>query len=304
MCDGERLQRTKLIIDSPDSKETLEDTKEIRLKMKDKMIQLNYEKLNALYETFVPQTKIPIEQTYLSTSSTSNAPFESSKEMSDLPMKKMPNEYKLLKLFVKLDKSIGDLQTKIDQTLLKDRRAVNSSSVGRSESKDSNSKKRVLLNTKSKRTYKDVKKSQSSFTSIANKNYIMNSNVSYSKTNVLKAKTVNVVHDGSNLGKRALFTSPVAVKSSKLGVTLVVAKSMFSVAIPPKETNRVSSASPLTAESRSTALTPQSVSKSSASHRLYSRTPITKKQWVAKLSTLPSGLCSCGADDPDCPLDC
>ncbi|GJT33300.1 hypothetical protein Tco_0923719 [Tanacetum coccineum] len=54
MYDGERLQSTKLIIDSPDSEETLEDAEESRLKMKDKIIQLDYEKLNALYETFVP----------------------------------------------------------------------------------------------------------------------------------------------------------------------------------------------------------------------------------------------------------
>ncbi|GKB07446.1 hypothetical protein Tco_0835730 [Tanacetum coccineum] len=93
MYDGERLQSTKLIIDSPDSEETLEEAEE----------------------------KILIEQTYLSTPSTSNVPSESSKEMPDLPVKKMPNESKLLKLFVKLDKSIDDLQTQIDQTLLKDR---------------------------------------------------------------------------------------------------------------------------------------------------------------------------------------
>ncbi|GKA02588.1 hypothetical protein Tco_0675369 [Tanacetum coccineum] len=115
------LQSNKLIIDSPDSEDSLEDTKESQLKMKDKMIELDYEKLNALYETFVPQTKIPIEQTYLLTPSTSNVPSKSSKEMSDLPVKKMPNESKLLKLFVKLDKPIGDLQTKIDQTILEDR---------------------------------------------------------------------------------------------------------------------------------------------------------------------------------------
>ncbi|GKD17393.1 hypothetical protein Tco_1206551 [Tanacetum coccineum] len=45
---------------------------------------------------------------------------QTSIEMLDLLVKKMPNESKLLKLFVKLDKSIGDLQTQIDQTLLKD----------------------------------------------------------------------------------------------------------------------------------------------------------------------------------------
>ncbi|GKB48197.1 hypothetical protein Tco_0898950 [Tanacetum coccineum] len=55
MYEGERLHIIKLIIDSPNSEETLEDAEESRLKMKNKMIQLNYAELNALYETFVPQ---------------------------------------------------------------------------------------------------------------------------------------------------------------------------------------------------------------------------------------------------------
>ncbi|GKG27166.1 hypothetical protein Tco_0402869 [Tanacetum coccineum] len=64
MYDGERLQSTKLKIDSLDSEETLEDAEESQLKMKDKMIQVDYGKLNALYDTFVPQQEIHIEQTY------------------------------------------------------------------------------------------------------------------------------------------------------------------------------------------------------------------------------------------------
>ncbi|GJY84920.1 hypothetical protein Tco_0498946 [Tanacetum coccineum] len=110
MYDGKILHSTKLIIDSPDSEETLEDAEESRLQMKDKMIQLDYEKLNALYDTFVHQQEIPIEQTYFSTPSTSNVSSESSIEMSDLPLKKMPNENKLLQLFVKLDDAITALQ--------------------------------------------------------------------------------------------------------------------------------------------------------------------------------------------------
>nr|GEV88481.1 copia protein [Tanacetum cinerariifolium] len=72
MYDGERLQSTKLINYSPDFEETLEDAEESRLKMKDKMIQL---------DTFVPQQEIPIEQTYFSTPSTSNVSSESSLEI-------------------------------------------------------------------------------------------------------------------------------------------------------------------------------------------------------------------------------
>ncbi|GKF30387.1 hypothetical protein Tco_0100185 [Tanacetum coccineum] len=72
MYDGEKLHSTKLVIDSPDSEETLEDAEESRLKMRNKMVQINYAKLNALYETFVPQQDFSVEQTYFSISSTSN----------------------------------------------------------------------------------------------------------------------------------------------------------------------------------------------------------------------------------------
>ncbi|GJR41330.1 retrovirus-related pol polyprotein from transposon TNT 1-94 [Tanacetum coccineum] len=71
MYDGEMLHSTSLKIDSPDSEETLEDAKESRLKMRNKMVKLNYEKLNALYETFVPQQEPFVEQTYFSIPSTS-----------------------------------------------------------------------------------------------------------------------------------------------------------------------------------------------------------------------------------------
>ncbi|GKE50890.1 hypothetical protein Tco_1486046 [Tanacetum coccineum] len=54
MYAGEMLHSTCLKIYSPDSEETLEDVEESRLKMINKMVKLNYEKLNALYETFVP----------------------------------------------------------------------------------------------------------------------------------------------------------------------------------------------------------------------------------------------------------
>ncbi|GKD15274.1 hypothetical protein Tco_1199681 [Tanacetum coccineum] len=139
--------------------------------------------------------------------------------------------------------------------------------------------------------------------------------------------------------KRALFTSPVASKSRNLGATFLVAKSRFSVAKTQTATNKVSSASSLSPESsqsrtlsnymknkiatrrkwgkwfenqpsfnwssksKTTQLTP-SVSKSSASLRTNSKTPVITQKWVAKLSTLPSMFVSCDADDPAHPLDC
>ncbi|GJT83545.1 copia protein [Tanacetum coccineum] len=124
MYDGERLHSTKLIIDSPNYKETLEDDKESRLKMKNKMIQLHYAKLNALYETFVPQKEFSGEQTYFSTPSTSNVSSKSSKEISDLPTPKMPNESKLLKMLDKLKEAILALRTNTDVTLLQDGRRI------------------------------------------------------------------------------------------------------------------------------------------------------------------------------------
>ncbi|GJV74553.1 hypothetical protein Tco_1506137 [Tanacetum coccineum] len=115
--DGEKLESTKLKVTLPGYEETLEDAEEIQLKMKDKMIQLDYAKINALYESFVPQTEIPVEQTYFSSLSTSNVSFESSSKKSDLPSKKMPNESKLLKLFVNLGNEINQLGTLINNSI-------------------------------------------------------------------------------------------------------------------------------------------------------------------------------------------
>ncbi|GJV14782.1 integrase, catalytic region, zinc finger, CCHC-type containing protein [Tanacetum coccineum] len=129
--------------------------------------------------------------------------------------------------------------------------------------------------------------------------------------------------------KKALLTSYVAVKSSKLGATPVVAKYRFSVATSPKATNKVSRATSLTPESRKSRLlstykknkiatsskwqkwfknqqsfnwspkslaaqTPPCVTKSSTNARTHSRTPVTNQKWVAKLSTIPSSVSSCG----------
>ncbi|GKA45980.1 hypothetical protein Tco_0738776 [Tanacetum coccineum] len=122
MYHGKMLQSTNLQIDSPDSEETLEDTKERQLKMINKMIQLDYEKLNALYETFVPKKEPFVEQTYFSIPSTSNVFSESNEAMSDLQIPKMPKESKLLKMFEKLDLAIMALRDQIDVTLLEDKK--------------------------------------------------------------------------------------------------------------------------------------------------------------------------------------
>nr|GEU93336.1 retrovirus-related Pol polyprotein from transposon TNT 1-94 [Tanacetum cinerariifolium] len=100
MYDGDMLHSEKLIINSTDSEETLEDAKESQ----NKMIQVNYDKINALYETFVPQQEISAEQTYFSIPSTSNHSSESKDVPSESPVLKMPNESRLLKMMDKLER--------------------------------------------------------------------------------------------------------------------------------------------------------------------------------------------------------
>ncbi|GKE28694.1 hypothetical protein Tco_1444078 [Tanacetum coccineum] len=119
--DGEMLHSAKLKNDSPDSKETLEDAEESRLKMRNKMVQNNYGKLNALYETFVSQQEFAVEQTYFLIPSTSNNGSESKEVTSDLPIPKMPKESKLLKMFDTVGVAINGLRTRIDKILLEDK---------------------------------------------------------------------------------------------------------------------------------------------------------------------------------------
>ncbi|GKB64196.1 retrovirus-related pol polyprotein from transposon TNT 1-94 [Tanacetum coccineum] len=142
-----------------------------------------------------------------------------------------------------------------------------SNSVRRPESKDTKLKKRVLKNTNVKSTSTNVRKFSSSVSIVSNKRESINLTICQLNANVLKAKTVNAVNDGSNVVcvscgkdvfmlshekcvaryvlsvdsrvKRALFTSLVAAQSRNLGATSVVVKSRFSVAKTPTATNKV-----------------------------------------------------------------
>ncbi|GKC23150.1 retrovirus-related pol polyprotein from transposon TNT 1-94 [Tanacetum coccineum] len=89
MYDGDMLHSEKLIINSTNSEETLEGAEESQNKMKNKMIQVNYDKINALYETFVLQQEIFAEQTYFSIPSTSNH----SSESKDVPSESITYAY-------------------------------------------------------------------------------------------------------------------------------------------------------------------------------------------------------------------
>ncbi|GKB52637.1 hypothetical protein Tco_0903390 [Tanacetum coccineum] len=186
-------------IDSPDSEETLEDAKESRLKMRNKMVKLNHEKLNALYETFVPQKEPSAEQTYFSIPSTSNDCYETKEVTSDLSILKMPKESKLLKIFEKigtllyvtppLPKKISVKAQKVSNTKVNADRlkpvtslsipksVESSNTVRRPKSKDNKSKDRVLKNTNDKRPSAHVWKMSSSVSIDSNKREIMHLNV-------------------------------------------------------------------------------------------------------------------------------
>ncbi|GJV25661.1 integrase, catalytic region, zinc finger, CCHC-type containing protein [Tanacetum coccineum] len=335
--NGNSLNNKKEKINLTDYEETLEDAEKSRLKMKDKIIPLDYPKLNVLYESFVSQMEILAEQTYFSSPSISNVSPESSSKKSNLPPKKMPNESQLLKLFVNLDNEIKELGKLINihHKMDKDRSFIydNKVDIRRIFTLESIERKVEDQSQKDELFQKEIDRLLEASLERKVRDCVLIS-VEQQKNEI----SVMLVSPNSRV-KRALFTSHVAAKSSQAGATLVVAKSRFSVATPPKATNKVSRASSLTPESRQNrtlrtymnnkikmsrkwqklfenqssfnwspkspnAQTPPSVTKSSTSARTHSRTLVTKQQWVAKLSTLSSVFVACDAGDSARPLDC
>ncbi|GJV61121.1 hypothetical protein Tco_1467221 [Tanacetum coccineum] len=120
MYDGDLIHSNKLVIHSTDSEETLEDAEESRNKMRHKMVQIDYDKLNALYDTFVPQQELSAEQTYFSIPSTSENGSKSKDVPSESPGPKMSNESRLLKMIDTLGDTIVGFQTRINKTFLQD----------------------------------------------------------------------------------------------------------------------------------------------------------------------------------------
>ncbi|GJZ74572.1 hypothetical protein Tco_0639037, partial [Tanacetum coccineum] len=111
LYDAEVLGLHYVKPDVHDTVEILNDAEESQVKMKEKQFQFNYENINSLYDTFVPQMELSLEQEYFSDPSTSNVSSELSLDEPDVPPKEMPNEGKFLKLFVNLDSEIKKLVT-------------------------------------------------------------------------------------------------------------------------------------------------------------------------------------------------
>ncbi|GJZ40239.1 hypothetical protein Tco_0586802 [Tanacetum coccineum] len=104
MYDGDLIHSNKLGIHTTDSEETLEDAEESQNKMRHKMVQIDYEKLNALYETFVPQQELSAEQTYFSIPSTSDNGSTSKDVPSESPERRwLSDSQNELREFYKTD---------------------------------------------------------------------------------------------------------------------------------------------------------------------------------------------------------
>ncbi|GJT72764.1 retrovirus-related pol polyprotein from transposon TNT 1-94 [Tanacetum coccineum] len=240
--DGERLHSAKLIIDSPDSEETLEDAKESRLKMRNKMVQINYGKLNALYEIFVPQQEFYVKQTYFSIPSTYNNGSASKEVTSDLPILKMPKESKLLKMFDTLGVEINSLRTRTDNTLLEDiqRRWMSDSQNSVREFYKTNV---IPMSVSLSKNLKELKED------LIEQNQDLLITISELKNKLQTVDTGKTVNTKNSSVKTALFTTPAAAKSKNLGATSVVAKSRLSVAKTTIATNKVSSVLLLSSDS-------------------------------------------------------
>ncbi|GJX27843.1 hypothetical protein Tco_0235922 [Tanacetum coccineum] len=122
MYDTERLHSVNLKIHSPDLEETLEDAEESRLKMRNKMVQINYGKLNALYETFVPQQDFSMTNFY----KTDVIPMSASlsKNLKELKEQLIVEVQEMLNIFELMEQKVDGksskeniLQNEIDRLL-------------------------------------------------------------------------------------------------------------------------------------------------------------------------------------------
>ncbi|GKA28637.1 hypothetical protein Tco_0714882 [Tanacetum coccineum] len=280
MYDGDMLHSEKLIINSTDSEETLEDAEESQIKMKDKMIQLS-----------------TIEK-----GKNVNTKFDSSKTLGKRVCVTPFNKQIAHKAMNVTNTKVNANRSKpvtLQSTSKPEQGVESSHSVRRSTSKDIKSKNSILKNTKSSSTY--VWKTLNSACLDSNKSDTKTSNVCQTNACISNSKTVkacvNVVKDRSNIVciscgndvflnsqekrvalhalsrkssvKRALFTSPLASKSTNLGATFVVTKSRLTVAKILTTTSKVSSA-----------LTPSSDSRTTRTLSSYMNNKIaTNKKW-------------------------
>ncbi|GKB23002.1 retrovirus-related pol polyprotein from transposon TNT 1-94 [Tanacetum coccineum] len=261
MYDGEKLHNVNLKIDSPDSEETLEDVKESRLKMRNKMkVDGKSSKENILQNEIDQLLKISLTSeildcVLLSVEKQKNELLKdelakSSSDSKDIQanllkrIKILKNDFKRsqaqsidfeLKLQHQKEKMVCDVSWKSKLSTLN----------------DENVNTRTLLNKELDELIEHVNQKTYAYADVRAQNQDLLITI-YELKNKLKTidKGKNVNTTLTNLRpqehffvnsnvKRALFTTPVAAKSKNLRATSVVAKSRLSVANTPKATNKV-----------------------------------------------------------------
>ncbi|GJR59272.1 integrase, catalytic region, zinc finger, CCHC-type containing protein [Tanacetum coccineum] len=236
----------------------------IAIEKKQNVCTIDYKKLNALYEDFVPQKELSFGQKYFSSSfissenqsnaSSSSSPSETKPTVAPMP-NTSPNKKKVVetnknviapgmyrvKNTMKQETNTNKAKSALSSTGLKD-----ASSVKRPSSRDSPLKNSVFHNTNKslEKIEVYVKTDVASKNVVSNKKIVTNADVQ----NALKAKDVLCVSCAKNMlilchdkclanyklnvhskSRRAVFTTPRIVKSKSLDTTHVASKTRFSI---------------------------------------------------------------------------
>ncbi|GJZ65770.1 retrovirus-related pol polyprotein from transposon TNT 1-94 [Tanacetum coccineum] len=257
--------------------------------MRHKMVQIDYEKLNALYETLVPYQEPSAKQTYFSIPSTSDdgstskdVPSESPAKLSTLhdvnmlrkhqvesTVKERENsKHEFQKLFNSIKATQAQHQKEINEMFEDVTQKTYAYADVRAQNQDllmTISKLKSKLKTINKGKHVNTKFDKSEtlgqllYVTPFNKNIAINAK-NMSNTKVTSDSLDVFLHSHEKFVarnalirkssiKRGLFTSPVLAKSKSLGATSVVPKSRFSVAKTLTATNTVSSVLPLSQKS-------------------------------------------------------
>ncbi|GJS31630.1 hypothetical protein Tco_0492250 [Tanacetum coccineum] len=286
MYDGERLHSGKLTIDSPDSEETLEDAKESRLNMRNKMVQINYGKLNALYEIFVPQQEFFVEQPYFSIPSTSNNGSESKEVTLDLPIQKLQKEKDRQRRWMSDSQNSLREFYKIDVIPMSESLSKNLKELKEELSEEN----KLQTIDKGKNVNTKFDKSETSRTLLCV--------TPFPKNIAVKAKKVSNTKINTDRSKPVTsHLTPKNEQSQKNNENVLARGISNSVRRPKlkdtKSKDRVLKNNNVKRPYAHVQMMSSSVSIDSNRHET-----MNSNKWVAKLSTLPSAFASCDTCDP------
>ncbi|GKD68425.1 retrovirus-related pol polyprotein from transposon TNT 1-94 [Tanacetum coccineum] len=225
---------------------------------------IDYNKLNALYEDFVPQKELSAEQKYFSSTfipseNPSNARTSNSSSKIKPPLTSMPSSNPMKLYLEKMENEIASATWKqnelLNDQLLKAKlkheiKLKAAPSVRRPSNRDSSFKNSVLSNNKKSSEKVEVYVCTNKKTDVAYKNVVSNKKIvtDVDVKNALKAKNVLCVSCAKNMlilchdkclanyklnvhskVRRALFTTHRTTKSMFVDTTPVVSKTRFSV---------------------------------------------------------------------------